>query len=815
MMRATPLFILPLLLIPASLRAQGEVLVEAGSAMIYLANGSPPGIVGVEWTAEQGFDVQGWLPGTYGVGYEQSGSGGANDLIQTDVPVGTASIYTRAIFHIDDASAVISLSLGADWDDAYAAWINGVEVYRSPQMPREEVPEWNTLVTLHESSNGVSPNYGPLHNITDAGVPALHDGDNLLAVGVWNAPLPSSDLVVVPQLVMNLPLPPPRGPYLQKGTDSEILLRWRTDTLTDSRVQYGTDPGSLIFLLDDPTPVTKHEIPLAGLDPDTIYYYSVGSSTELFAGGDADHFFRTAPVPGSRRPIRIWAIGDSGTANANARAVRDAYQAFAVGTHTDLWLMLGDNAYPIGSDDQYQAAVFETFPEMLRKSVLWPTFGNHDGVSASSASELGPYYEIFNLPTTLAEMPVPSGTEAYYSFDFGNIHFVCLNSFDVDRSPPPAGAMLQWLQLDLMDTAQDWVIAFWHHPPYSKGVHDSDSEIELQEMRANALPILENLGVDLVLTGHSHSYERSFLLDGHYGLSSTLTEAMKPAGDDDGRVDGDGAYQKGTPGPAPHEGAVYVVAGSSGLISGGTLDHPAMFISWNELGSMVLDVEGDRLEARFLDAGGSFLDHFTMVKNTGVSPQADFTASPLAGPAPLTVQFTDASSTNTAAWDWDLDGDTISDSLVRNPEDTYTVPGIYTVELTASNAAGAMVETKPAFICVSEGIPAAVPNLAVAADAETISWDAVVAAGYDVVQGDLNLLTSTAGDFTASLLACLEDGGSDLSASDPALPSPGSGVFYLVRGTSLCDEPGTYESGGAGQNGSRDAEIQGSSAACP
>ena len=51
--------------------------------------------------------------------------------------------------------------------------------------------------------------------------------------------------------------------------------------------------------------------------------------------------------------------------------------------------------------------------------------------------------------------------------------------------------MLTWLQNDLASTAQPWIIAFFHHPPYSKGSHDSDTEIELREMRQNALPILE------------------------------------------------------------------------------------------------------------------------------------------------------------------------------------------------------------------------------------------------------------------------------------------------------------------------------------
>ena len=122
----------------------------------------------------------------------------------------------------------------------------------------------------------------------------------------------------------------------------------------------------------------------------------------------------------------------------------------------------------------------------------------------------------------------------------------------------------------------------------------------MREMRENALPILEAEGVDLVLTGHSHSYERSFLIDGHYGASGTFVPSMKKDGGS-GREDGSGAYQKPTSGPASHEGAAYAVAGSSGQIAGGALNHPAMFVSLNVLGSMVLDVTEGRLDAKFID----------------------------------------------------------------------------------------------------------------------------------------------------------------------------------------------------------------------
>src|SRR5258705_12371843 len=100
--------------------------------------------------------------------------------------------------------------------------------------------------------------------------------------------------------------------------------------------------------------------------------------------------------------------------------------------------------------------------------------------------------------------------------------------------------MCQWLRLDLAANTNLWLIAFWHHPPYSKGSHDSDWEFELVEMRENALPILEAYGVDLVLCGHSHGYERSFLLNGYYGGSETLVpEMIKDGGD--GRPSGTGA----------------------------------------------------------------------------------------------------------------------------------------------------------------------------------------------------------------------------------------------------------------------------------
>lgn len=579
--------------------------------MAYLANSSDPG-VGAAWVLPA-FDDSSWPAGTYGVGYETAG--GAVNLIQTPVPSGTSSVFTRTTFNITDVNLVDNVVLGTDFDDGFVAWINGVEVHRSTSMPPGP-PAWNASPSLHESSNGQDPVY-EYQNISVAAIPALQNGVNVLAIGVWNTGISSSDLVLVPQLIQNRDLNVVRGPYLQRGSTDGVVVRWRTDIDSESVVRYGDAPGNLTSSASDLAQTVEHEIALSGLTSDTTYYYSVGTSVETLAGGDPDHFFVTPPVTGVAKPMRVWMLGDSGTADGNAAAVRDAYYSTTGATHTDLWIMLGDNAYPNGTDSEYQAALFDFYPDMLRKSVLWPTFGNHDATSADASTQSGPYFDIFTLPTMGEAGGVNSGTEAYYAFDYGNIHFVVLDSSESDRSV--GGAMLTWLETDLAANLQDWTIAFWHHPPYSKGSHDSDTEIELMDMRANVVPILDAHGVDLVFGGHSHDYERSFLIDGHYGLSGTFVPGMIVI-PGDGRENGDGAYLKPNPGPDPNSGIVHTVAGCSGKNTGGALNHPAMYLSLNVLGSVVLETNGGRIDVSFLDSTGTVQDYYTMLKPIEVCP---------------------------------------------------------------------------------------------------------------------------------------------------------------------------------------------------
>lgn len=400
-----------------------------------------------------------------------------------------------------------------------------------------------------------------------------------------------------------------RGPYLQTQTSEGVIVCWRSDTAANSVVRVGTDPDNLSLTFTNTSVSTDHSVRVTGLAAQTRYYYSVGSSSEVLSR-TPDNTFLTSPVTGNRTPFRVWAIGDAGTGTSNQAAVYQAYRHFTGDNPTHFWLQLGDNAYSLGTDAQYQTNMFNMYPQLLCQSTTWPVFGNHDGYSANSSTQTGAYYSIFRLPTQAQAGGIASGTEAYYSFDYGNAHFVVLDS--TESSLAVGGPMYNWLEADLQANSADWLIIAWHHGAYSRGSHNSDSDSFMTAMRRNFVPLVESHGVDLVLSGHSHSYERSKFITGHTGNASTFSDTLHTVQAGSGREDDTGAYTK-TLG-ATNAGTVYAVVGSSGQTSGGLLNHPAMYVSYNELGSLVLDVDGLTLNARFLDNNGVTRDYFTLRK---------------------------------------------------------------------------------------------------------------------------------------------------------------------------------------------------------
>jgi hypothetical protein len=575
-------------------------LVAAGSAWRYLDTGAN---LGGGWVSPA-FDDSNWLEGRAQLGFGE-GDEATEVSFGPDPDFKYVTTYFRRTLMVSNATSLTGLELGVLRDDGVVVYVNGVEVFRN-NMPAGPLGYLTLALTnVH----------GPAESVFYAAeVPSglLRDGLNVVAAEVHQAGNDSIDLSFDLQLTGVNAYPLNRGPYLQLGTPTSMGVLWRTAIPTDSEVRYGASPGALTGSVTIAQAVLDHEVRLTGLEPGTKYYYAAGPVDISLAEGP-EYYFHTAPA--GPAATRVWIIGDAGTQTAGQRDVRDAYYQFAGGRHTDVWLMLGDNAYGSGTDPEYQAAVFNVYQKLLRTSSVWPTIGNHDAYSGVGGFGDFPYLHIFSLPTQGEAGGVPSGTERYYSFNHGGVHFICLDSMTVDRSAQ--GPMALWLQQDLAANTNLWTIAYWHHPAYTKGSHNSDVETELIEMRENIVPILESHGVDLVFAGHSHSYERSYLIDGHYGTTGTWSEGMKKNGGS-GRENGSGAYYKSTIGSGSHEGAVYVVAGSSGWVTPDYgLDHPAMYLSLRNLGSVVLDIVGTRCDVKFLRENGVVADYFTLRKGQG------------------------------------------------------------------------------------------------------------------------------------------------------------------------------------------------------
>jgi hypothetical protein len=466
---------------------------------------------------------------------------------------------------------------------------------------------------------------------------------------------------------------PPSRLFLQQVGPQRAIVKWRGDA---GAVCFATKLAHLSnrnwprCVTGAPTAGDHHEAVLTGLAPDQTYYYSVAGQI------DASQWFQTSPNsnnPPQDGNTHIWLVGDSGTRtedghDGEAEAVRDGFQAYNTangGEPVDLFLMLGDNAYVNGTDAQYQGAVFELYTEVLKQAPLWSTIGNHEmgvgtiplgltdsGLSISSdpdsytdadpsTPDTGmPYFDIFTLPERGEVGGTPSGTEQYYSFDHGHVHVVSLDSQLSARDEQQREAMKSWLIADLASNTRDWTVVIFHHPPYSYGTHDSDTrapfvglgvDVPMVDMRREFTPVFDTYGVDVVYSGHSHNYERSYYLKGHTQnarLFDPTIHAEPDASGQPGLGQGDDPYAQITS-SGYDDHSVYTVAGNSGkaeepdAFTREPLMHPAMVPQPADTqgrrglalkGSVILDASADTMRSRMIDVNGAVLDEFTITR---------------------------------------------------------------------------------------------------------------------------------------------------------------------------------------------------------
>ena len=372
-----------------------------------------------------------------------------------------------------------------------------------------------------------------------------------------------------------------RGPYLQHRLRRHAALQ------VNGRASLGDR---------DDLPGDHHTSRAPELRPETRYVYQLDVNGVLLAGGSQGDF-HTFPPAESRAPFRFFAWGDSGTGNGPQQDVASVIQrvvpdpAFA--------LLLGDLVYDVGAWEDYDWKVFTPYASLFRKVPFLTALGNHDVDTDQGA----PYFDAFYLPTTTGAPGHPSETEHYYSFEHGMAHFACLDS--ESSSSEPGSPMYTWLEDDLEAAharGQRWLVVYMHHPVYTRGTHDSTQEGELIRLHDNLVPLFESEKVDLVLSGHSHVYERSYLLENEAILQSDLTDYTKIASPD---------------------GTIYLVTGCAGEHGTGPLDLPIMARSYGEvLGFSMFDVGWQGCVGASSSATGAPRDLFTLHKDADSEPRA-------------------------------------------------------------------------------------------------------------------------------------------------------------------------------------------------
>ena len=216
------------------------------------------------------------------------------------------------------------------------------------------------------------------------------------------------------------------------------------------------------------------------LNPDTIYHYRCGSDS----GWSDDHTFKSG-IERYSSPFYLVIYGDTRTDTIERVVVRNAILKHL--DSVDLILHCGDII--ANGAAQWQWNIFFTQMETLFQSCpVMPTIGNHDLPDKN-------YLDQFSLPKN-------SGTERYYSFDYGNLHIVSLYI-------PTPSSRNAWVIDDLTNANNNpairWKILFFHVPPYSAGYG-------YQNQREDIPPICDQFDIDVVYCGHTHNYERTYLL---------------------------------------------------------------------------------------------------------------------------------------------------------------------------------------------------------------------------------------------------------------------------------------------------------------
>ncbi len=368
---------------------------------------------------------------------------------------------------------------------------------------------------------------------------------------------------------------------------TSMAVTWRTDTTVIESVAQLAPNLPTVRLADSAVTVTGtytdvagdgfvsryHSVNFTGLTPDKEYAYRVGS------GANASEWFTFETASAAPEPLTFIYFGDSqGSSSLYARVLRQAYRS---APDASLMIFSGDlvdgGSGGIPHDEEW--GVWHAAGGFIHAEVpVLPTPGNHEHYDPAvrGKRDLNSYWRPgFTLPEN-----GPEGLEetAYY-VDYQGVRFIFLNSDEMMRNETHAESQTLWLEGVLKENPCKWTVMTFHHPLYSTSARRDNTTI-----RERLKPLIDRYKVDLVLTGHDHTYAR-------------------------GHVMPDGLEKKGR-----RAGTVYVVSVS------GAKQYQQDATQWWDRGMTFtqtwqeITVDGNELTYNAYDASGSLADHFTLKK---------------------------------------------------------------------------------------------------------------------------------------------------------------------------------------------------------
>jgi hypothetical protein len=326
-------------------------------------------------------------------------------------------------------------------------------------------------------------------------------------------------------------------------------------------------------------PLRHHIFSLEGLQPDTVYRYWVKSSKGLASGV---HTFRTLPVAPDQ--YRLITLGD-------VRSLPQVWEKVSeriFNDEKDALFIIGTGDYPADGSKYHQwvEQFFKPARNLLGSLPIWPAIGNHERTRGSGdPREMeSHFFSLFELP----------GNERWFRVDYG---YTTVLIIDSNSSMEPGQAQYEWLRQQLRSKRQRFTLVAFHHAPFTSGPHaglapdGTPNEWPLDQGRRFLAPLFEMYGVDLVLNGHDHLYERSYK---------------------------DGVY--------------YVVTGGGGapLYKINSVENPYQQVAVAVNHYVTLDVESTAITLTAIDADGAIIDWFKVpLAAETVARKRHFTAQEL------------------------------------------------------------------------------------------------------------------------------------------------------------------------------------------